>query len=460
LSFAPSSFRDPESRVLDTADGRVVRALAAAAAELDAALRERGRLAALEREGLLIASAPCADVAVPAGWTALIESPRLPFVSYPYEWSFGMLQDAALLTLRLTERLLAEGVLLKDASAYNVLFDGTAPRFVDLGSFGRYQADVPWAAYGQFCDHFLAPLMLEAYKGVAFQPLLRGNLEGLSVTDQLAPLLSLRDLRRPGVLAHVKARALLDRRSRDLSTADRRAVRHVALPKAALLRNLQSLQRLVAGLRSRAPSVWAGYDDANSYDAAATERKTAFVAAAAERLGGGRLAWDLGANTGRYSRTLAPQYACVVAMDADAGAVDRLYRAQQRAADARGVILPLVADLMDPSPPRGWRGRERAGLLERGRPDLALYLGLVHHLCLGRGVPLDELVDFVAATSPAAVVEFVAADDAMSQRILATKAVTHDGYDLPSFRALIARRGRVLADEAVSPTRHLFLLAR
>lgn len=461
MSFAPSSFRDPDSRVLATDGTRLVRALSARAAALDATLRGDGRLAAWERDGLLIASAPCADLPVPEGWAALIESPRLPFVSYPYEWSFAMLQDAALLTLRLTERLLGEGVLLKDASAYNVLFDGAAPRFVDLGSFEAYRDHAPWAAYGQFCDHFLAPLMLEAYRGVAFQPLLRASLEGVSVTDQLAPLLSLWDLRRPGVLLHVAARALLDRRSRHLSTADRRELRRAALPKEALRRNLQGLQRLVGRLRSRAPSVWVGYDEANSYDAAATERKTAFVAAAAERFGGGALAWDVGANTGRYSRALAARFACVVAMDADAGAVDRLYRAlrQEGGAPARA-IAPLVADLMDPSPARGWRGRERAGLLERGRPDLALFLGLVHHLCLGRGVPLDEFVDLACATAPAAVVEFVGAEDPMSQTILATKIATHGGYDLTSFRALAARRARIAAEEAISATRHLFLLCR
>ncbi len=459
MSFAPSSFRDPDARVLAVEGARIVRALSARAAALDAELRASGGLDELVREGLLVASAPCRDVAVPDGWAALVESPRLPFVSYPYEWSFGMLQDAALLTLRLTERLLTRGVMLKDASAYNVLFDGAAPVFVDLGSFAAYEANAPWVAYGQFCDHFLAPLMLEAYKGVPFQPALRGNLEGLSVTDQLAPLLSATDLRHPGVLVHVKARAVLDRRSRQLTTSLRRELRRAPVPQEAILRNVRGLQRIVAGLTSRAAgSVWAAYDDANSYDRAATERKTAFVAAAAERLGGGRLAWDVGANTGRYSRALAGRYACVVAMDADAGAVDRLYR-ELSAAPPERPILPLVVDLMDPSPPRGWRGRERAGLFERARPDLALYLALIHHICLGRGVPLDDFLDFVCTTAAAAVVEFVSVDDPMSQTILATKETAHRGYDLATFRTLAGQRARIIAEDAVSATRRLFLLA-
>lgn len=458
MSFAPSSFRDPDSRVLALGGERVVRALSGRAAALDADLRASGRLEALARDGLVVDSAPCTTTPVPDGWAALIASPRLPFVSYPYEWSFGMLQDAALLTLRLAERLLAGGVLLKDASAYNVLFAGAAPRFIDLGSFAVHEPGQPWAAYGQFCDHFLAPLMLEAYRGVAFQPLLRGNLEGVSITDHLAPMLSVADLRRRGVLVHVAARALLERRARRLSTAGRQAVRQMAVPVEAVRRTLRGLQRIVAGLRSRAPSVWATYDDANTYDDATTEQKTAFVDAAARRLGGGRLAWDVGANTGRYSRVLAAHFAAVVAMDSDAGAVDRLYR-RLAGTEAGGVVVPLVIDLMDPSPPRGWRGRERDGLLERGRPELALYLALIHHVCLGRGVPLADFVDLVRSTSPAAVVEFVTADDPMSQTILATRTAIHPGYDLASFRTLAAQRARIVAEQAVSPTRHLFFLA-
>jgi hypothetical protein len=459
VRYAGSSFRDPDARVLALEGDRVTRVLSAAAAATDDHLRGAGVLDGLERDGLLIASTRCTDRPLPDGWAALIETPRLPFVSYPYEWSFGMLRDAALLTLRLTERALAHGAMLKDASGFNVLFDGTVPLFVDVTSLARYQDDSPWIAYGQFCDHFLAPLLLEAYKGVPFQPFLRGSLAGLSIAAQLAPLLSARDVLRPGALAHVGARAVLERSTRRLDTSARRAVRRMPVPKASVLRNLQALQRLVGRLTSRAASEWARYDAAPPYDESTAARKAAFVGTACERVGGGRLAWDLGANTGRYSRLLARHYRSVVALDADAGAIDRLYAALRGSEHAR-TVLPLVVDLMDPSPARGWRGRERAALWDRGRPDFALYLALTHHLCLGRGVPLDELVELIADTSPAAVVEFVAADDPMSQALLATRPTTHPGYDLSNFRSLAAQRFRILAEETLTPTRQLFLLAR
>ena len=455
MSFAPGSYRDPEARVLAGDGPHIVRALSAAAAANDARLRAAGLFDELEQAGWLIASRRREDTPAPAGWAALVETPRLPFVSYPAEWSFGMLRDAALLTLQLTERALERGAILKDASAFNVLFEGARPRFIDVSSLTPRDGDGPWLAYGQFCDHFLAPLMLEAYRGVPFQPFLRGSLEGLAI-GTLARLLSARDLVRPGVATHVIARAGLERRARHLDAGARRAARALPLPTAALLRNVRALQRLVGSLRSRAASPWADYADTG--DEALLARKAAFVEAACARLGGGQLAWDVGANSGRYSRVLARHYACVVALDADAGAVDRLYAALRGTEDARRV-LPLVVDIMQPSPPRGWRGRERAGLSERGQPALALYLALIHHLCLGRGVPLAEFLDLVRDTSPAAVVEFVAADDPRGAALCATRTAHHPGYDLATFRALAATRFRILAEEALTPTRQLFLLA-
>ncbi|MDX2168604.1 MAG: methyltransferase [Deltaproteobacteria bacterium] len=458
MSFDPSSFRDPDARVLAGGGPDVLRALSQDAATLDARLRRAGVLAELERDGLLIASQRRDDQLAPQGWSAVLSAPRLPFVSYPYEWSFSMLQDAALLTLDLQARLLSHAATLKDASAFNVLFDGARPVFVDLGSLAERAGNAPWGAYGQFGDHFLAPLMLEAYRGIPFQPLWRGNLEGLPVR-QLAPMLAPFGLLRGGVLTHVMLRAWLERRTQHLSVDARREVRAAPLAPQAVARNVAGLRALIAGLRSGASSAWATYDETNSYDPAAAERKMAFVRDACARLGGGRQAWDWGANTGRYSRLLAEHYATVVAMDADAGAVDRLYTSL-RGTDAARRILPLVMDAMDPSPARGWRGTERLALAERGRPELVLSLALIHHLCLGRGVPLDQFLDFALQDAPHAVVEFIAAEDPMAQALLATKTVTHPGYDAAAFRHLAAQRGRVVAEAALSPTRQLLLLAR
>jgi len=457
VTFLPASFRDPDARVLESDGPRILRALSSRAAAEREAVEQSGLLRDLVAAGLVVDSARVPDVPAPEGFAAVVASRRLPFPSYPYEWSFGMLRDAALLTLDVLARALERGATLKDASAYNVLFDGAHPLFIDVPSLVPHEDGTPWLGYGQFCDHFLAPLMLEAYRGVPFQPFLRGSLEGLSIGGQLAPLLGWRDCLRPGVLTHVKLRALLDRRTRDLATDTRREVRRLSLPRAAVLANVRRLRRLIARLASRAPSVWARYEEDNTYSEELAAKKEAFVAAAAARAAEGAVAWDVGANTGRYARLLARRFATVVAMDADPGAVDRLYTAVRGTTGGRAV-LPLVVDVMNPSPAQGWRGAERAPLAVRGRPELALYLALVHHLCLGRGVPLAGFLDLVQESSPLAVVEFVAQEDAMSQRLLATRPEHHAGYDVDTFRALARARGEVLGEERLSPTRWLFLL--
>jgi hypothetical protein len=457
VTFLPASFRDPDARVLESDGPRILRALSPRAVAERDAVEQSGLLGELVEAGVVVDSERLADVAPPEGFAAVVASRRLAFPTYPYEWSFGMLRDAALLTLDVLERALGRGATLKDASAYNVLFEGARPLFIDVASLVPHEDGTPWLGYGQFCDHFLAPLMLEAYRGVPFQPFLRGSLEGLSIGGQLSPLLGWRDWMRPGVLAHVKLRALLDRRTRDLATAARRDVRSISLPRRAVLANVRALKALLGRLASRAPSVWVRYEEANTYDEGLAARKGAFVAAAAERAAGAALAWDVGANTGRYARVLARRFATVVAMDADAGAVDRLYGAVRGTAEGRA-LLPLVVDVMNPSPAQGWRGAERATLGARGRPELALYLALVHHLCLGRGVPLAGFLDLVRDTSPLAVVEFVAREDPMSQTLLATRPEHHAGYDLDTFRALARAGGDILTEERLSPTRSLFLL--
>lgn len=453
----PASFRDVEACVFLTPDGRVLRALSTSAAERDRKWRECALFDRLAAEGSLIESWRCDD-APPDGFAAVVEARRVPFVNYPYEWSFTMLKDAALLTLRLNEAALEQHGILRDASAYNVVFSGARPVFVDLSSFGNHREGEPWLAYGQFCDQFLAPLLLEAYKGVPFQPVLRGSLEGVSITEQLAPLFGLASFWRPGVLWHVKVRARVERSARRMGTSARRKVRMLPVPLAAVRRNLRGMARLVARLKSPLASHWLGYDSDNTYAPEQAERKAAFVAEAADRAAPHDLAWDVGANTGRYSRVLARRFEHVVALESDAVAADALYRGLQGQPEAAR-ITPLVMDIMNPSPGQGLEGRERDSLLARGRPRLACWLAVLHHLCLGRNLPLARFFDLCARTSPLAVVEWVSPEDPMSQALRATRSEPTHEYSESQFESLARARGEVVERTSLSATRALYLLA-
>ncbi|MGH2997065.1 MAG: methyltransferase, partial [Gaiellaceae bacterium] len=360
-SVEPGSFRDPDSRVFVAGD-RVLRALSERGLEDWRALAASELWRTKRAEGKLVATEPLdGDGGVPAeladgGWAAVLAHERVPFVSYPYEWPFGMLRDAALLELELLLAALEEDLTLKDATPYNVQWRGIRPLHVDVGSFERLRPGEPWAGYRQFCALFLYPLLLQAHRGAPFQPWLRGSLEGIAPAD-MRRLLSLRDRIRRGVLAHVVLHARLERSYGGRRSDVKGELRSAGFHKGLIQANARRLAKLVRHLSwEPEETAWSGYAEASPYTEADAAAKEAFVrrAAGARRR---RLLWDLGANDGRYTRVAAEHADYALAVDADAAVVEHLYRALRE--EGAETILPLVVDVADPSPGLGWRGRER-----------------------------------------------------------------------------------------------------
>jgi SAM-dependent methyltransferase len=460
MALDPGSFRDPDSRVFLAGDG-VYRLLSERGRDDWLALREAAVFAEATAGGTLVATEAVERAAVPGldgePAAAILRHERIPFVSYPYEWTFGMLRDAALLQLDLLARALEDGLILKDSSPYNVQWRGAQPVFIDVGSFERLRPGEPWVGYRQFCMLFLYPLMLTAFRGVPFQPWLRGSLEGIAPADA-ARLLARRDRLRRGVMTNVVLHARLERRYAAVQgRAVKRELRGAGFGAELVKANVRKMRRLVERL-SWAPdtTAWTQYGDDDGYAAADREAKAAFVRAAAARRPR-RLVWDLGANDGDYAR-IAADAGCahVVAMDADHPTVELLYRALRGEDERR--IVPLVVDVCDPSPGLGWRGRERAPLLDRGHPDLVLCLALVHHLAITRNVPLSDVVDWLHGLGGELVVELPTREDPMVQRLLAAKNEgAHGDYDLEAFERALGAAFEIRRREALpSGTRVLF----
>lgn len=355
-----------------------------------------------------------------------------------------MLKDAALLQLDLLLAALDEGMTLKDATPFNVQWIGAAPVFIDTASFTRARPGAPWEGYRQFCELFLYPLLLQAYKDVPFHAWLRGSIDGLDAV-QVNSLMSLRDRFRPGVLTHVYLLAKMQSRYSDTRRDVRSELQSAGFGAELVKANVKRMRRLVDRLRwTPARSEWSEYADANTYDAENRERKLRFVREAA-RSGPRALVWDLGCNTGEYARAVSDAADYVVALDADHLAIERLYTAL-RHENSRN-ILPLVGDLTNPSPGVGWRNRERQPLADRAHPDLVLALALVHHLAIGRNVPLPEIVDWFAGLGSDLVVEFVAPEDPMVQRLLRNRGELDFGYTQQRFEAELARHFVTVASE-------------
>lgn len=438
----PGSFRDRSARVFYR-DGVVCRGLGEKAYADWRRLAESRFFSRFRGEGLVVGTeethrSESADGGAP--WAAVLRHERIPFVSYPYEWCFDMLRDAALLQLDLLLAALEENFTLKDASPFNVQWNGSLPVFIDITSFEPLEPGESWVAYRQFCQLFLYPLLLQAYKGVAFHPWLRGRIEGIG-SEECWRLMSLRDVLRPGVLTHVYLHA---RAQQSLGASDRAMrdeLRKAGFAKEAIVANVGRLRSLVAGLTwSAKESVWSRYGEETGYADEDGRAKAAFVEEVA-REQARPLAWDLGANTGSFAKIVARHAEYVVAMDADHLAIDRLYRSAKR--EGLTNLLPLVVDLTDPSPNLGWRGLERKSLLERGRPDLILCLALLHHLVIGGNVPLPELVAWLAGLGGDLVVEFVTRADARVRQLLRNRTDQYSDYDVGVFERCLAQHFEV-----------------
>ena len=449
------SFRDPASRVVVDERG-VFRLLSAegvegwqalAASPLLAELVDSGRLVATEQVDPSELGAPDAEGA--------LRHERIPFVSYPYEWTFSMLKDAALLHLEIGRRALEHELDLKDASSYNVQWRGARPVFIDVGSFETLRPGEPWVGYRQFCMLFLYPLMLQAYLGVPFHSLLRGSIDGIAPADARALLASKR--MRRGVFSNVMVHARLEGRHSDESGGElKREISRAGFSTELRLANLRKLEKLVRKLEwEPGQTAWTGYGAQNTYTEDDARVKADFVRTAAAAHAGG-LVWDVGCNDGTYSRIAAEHARYVVAMDADHATVDALYASLQ--ADEHETILPLVVSVTDPSPDLGWRGLERASLERRGTPDLALHLAVIHHVCITGNIPVREFVEWLRSLGSAAVVEFPHRDDPMVQRLLSAKREpANPDYELETFDAAFKESFEVSRVERLpSGTRTLY----
>jgi SAM-dependent methyltransferase len=458
----PGSFRDPDSRVC-TRDGRVFRLLSERGAEDWRKLCSSQLHSELASEAKLVrtwdaSGDPLVADLLGDGVAGVLEHEAIPFVSYPYEWSFSMLQDAALLQLELVRRSIDAGMILKDSSPYNVQFVGPRPIFIDVGSFESLREGEPWAGYRQFCMLFLYPLLLQAWKGIPFQPWLRGSLAGITPRE-CRSLLSSRDRFRRGTLTHVALHARFERGLEDTDSDVRGDMRKAGFKKELIVANVRGLERLVARLRPPGQSsAWSGYEPTTSYTAGDAESKAAFVTRAVTAESP-RLVWDLGCNDGRFSRIAAEVAEHVVAVDSDAAVVDRLYRELRAEGDT--TILPLVLDLTDPSPGLGWRGLERKPLEARGRPDLALCLALVHHVSIGGNVPIAGFFDWLRDLDTSLVVEFPTPEDPMVKRMLGRKReADHHDYRRDWFERCLEERFLVERTEVLASGARVLYHAR
>ena len=454
VTISPASFRDPAGFIFRR-DGVLHRQINLACRTHYDQLMASGLYASLTKRGWLVTheeSDPA--TAVTADAYKVVQPAVVDFISYPYEWSFSQLQDAALLTLDVQLLALEHGMSLKDASAYNVQFHRGKPLLIDTLSFEPYTEGRPWVAYRQFCQHFLAPLALMARTDIRLNQLLRTNIDGVPL-DLASKLLPRSTRWRPGLAMHIHWHA----RSQQAhsSTEGARPKRSVKVTRTGLVGLLQSLRSITGKLAwEPAGTEWGDYYEATNYSDSAFDHKQQLVGEYLASVKPGRV-WDLGANTGVFSRIACSTGAATVAFDIDPAAVESNYRQARR--DAGQQPLPLLLDLTNPSPGLGWGGTERDSLVTRGPVDCAMALALIHHLAISNNVPLVKVAAFMSQICEYLVIEFVPKADSQVKRLLSAREDIFDEYDQAHFEAAFSKHFHILRAESVQGTeRTLYLL--
>lgn len=420
----PGSYRDPYGSVFEV-NGRVFRGIKEEKAFLFSKFLESDFYKSNSNKKIVETKTISIDDIVEAGlpmditnnFTLWVEHKPVDLITYPYEWSFEYLKKAAIFYLELHIDALNNNFQLKDSSAYNIQYIGSTPIFIDVLSFEPYNEGDRWIGYKQFCEQFLAPLALTSYRGINFNPMMRGSPDGLSIVDvsKLLPLKSFFSLTLLGNI-HFHAMAM----SKISSGSSRMEVKSMRqIPKQNLIALMESIKKFIKQLRAPQESYWNGYDLKNSYTKEGTKEKETIVRnfIASHNL---KTVLDIGCNTGYFSEIALKSGANkVIGLDIDSGAVNL---ASKRSLLPEKLFTPLLYDFTNPSPSMGWRLKERASL-ERRLPkiDGVICLALIHHLVIGKNIPILEFIEWIVGISPRGLIEFVPKDDEMVVGLLSSR---------------------------------------
>lgn len=379
----------------------------------------------------------------------------LDFISYPYEWSFEQYRRAALFHLNLQIDAIQAGFQLKDASAFNIQFKGNMPIFIDLPSFTRYEDGQPWIAYKQFCEMFLAPLLINSYVGVEAQRWLKSNLNGINILD-CSRILPWRTHLTPGVFGHIHMQAWASRKI--TSKTKTISSKKFSVKKEHLISLLQSMAKLITSLKNNTKSYWQDYESSTSYSGELAQEKEALVRKFANTANIQRLL-DIGCNAGQFSKVaLESGVKEVIGIDIDSGALDK---AIQRPGLKGKRFSPLLYDFTNPSPALGWQLEERETLSQRlPACDGLICLAIVHHLVIGKNIPLEDFVKMLVSLAPMGIIEFPTKDDVMVKGLLTQREDIFHDYNVYKFEKILRKLCKVEWLNSKNNTRHFFKFER
>jgi len=437
------SFRDP-SGSLYIKDGILYRKITSVYHEHYKYAKNSGLYEALMKEGLLIHHYEDEPT--------VIVPQKIPFISYPYEWCFSQLKDAALLTLKIQKRALDFDMILKDASAFNVQFLQGKPIFIDTLSFEKYEEGSPWVGYRQFCQQFLGPLLLMKYRDLRMNQISRIFIDGPPL-DLISTLLPLRTFLNPLSVFHIHLHAKSQKKF-----GEKRNIPTWRISKKNLIAFIDNLESGIHCLTlKKQKTEWQNYYQKTNYSELAFKDKKRIVGEFLETLNA-KTVWDLGANTGEFSRLASQKGAEIISFDIDPMTVEENYLEIKKKGEKN--LLTLVMDFTNPSSGLGWENEERMSLTERGPVDAVMALALVHHLAISNNVPLSRIAEYFSKLGRHLIVEFVPKTDTQVKKLLATRKDIFPAYEQTSFEKEFSQYFVVNRRENIADSERLLYLMK
>lgn len=450
----PSSYRDNDGFVFKHA-GEVYRYIHPGYFEHYNHLMDSGLYKELSSKGWLVAHTETGQDSsqlfphLPQG--KIIRPTQIPFISYPYEWSFAMWQDAALLTLKVTKKALEKEMLLKDATPFNIQFIKGRPVFIDTLSFEKYKEGGPWVAYRQFCESFLSILLLMHYNHPDTNKLFTVYPNGVPL-DLLATLLPFKARLSFNNTMHIFLQAKIKGGGDNKNAATQKK-----LPKQKLILLLDNLIGHIKKLRQKNTKlIWDDYYTNtilnNEYLQAKAGMVKSFVSAVEFNT-----MIDMGANDGYFSCLFKDTGKQIISIDGDANCINELYNKIRK--EKIKTILPLINNIASPSPAIGWANAERSSINERLKADVVMALALIHHLAIGCNLPLSFVADWLSKIAPNLIIEFVPKSDEKVKMLLQNREDIFNEYTIEGFKAVFGRLYNIIKEERVGNTgRVLFLM--
>lgn len=428
-----SSFRDPDGYMFEF-EGEFYRAVNFSCKKTFEHFLNSGLYDKLVNEGLIVAFKEVDPASFgPNDFYKVLKPEMITFISYPYEWSFSMLKDAAILTLNIQKIAIEYGMSLKDASAFNIQFQGGRPVFIDTLSFELYPVGQPWIAYRQFCQHFIAPLALMSRIDARLNRMFIIDIDGIPL-DVTAKMLPFRSRFNLGLFLHI----FLHSRSQKKHNSD---VIHVSDARRNF--SARAMKALIEGLISSVKSLtwrpngteWSDYNDDHVHKKGYIEFKHKVVSGFLDYIKPD-FVWDIGSNDGVYSRIAANKDINIVSFDVDPACVDKNYINAKHNNETK--ILPLLMDITNPSPSLGWGGIERYSFYQRSLPNVVMALAIIHHLAITGNNPLDSIAYNFAKLSEYLIIEFVPKDDEKVKVLLMNREDIFPDYTQDKFEEIFS----------------------